>query len=121
MFQGQSHPGIAACLNNIGKMYDLKGDTEKAVEYYKRGLDMKLRCNAPVLSTVPSICSTAKIMISLRKFTEAHSLLDNGFEKLKKKKALPPKEAEASYATLKGWSIKKKVVIMTQREYSGKQ
>ncbi|XP_060594579.1 uncharacterized protein LOC132748925 [Ruditapes philippinarum] len=101
MFLGESHPGIAACYNNIGEMYDLKGDTEKAMEYYKRGLDMKLQCNAPVLSTVLSLCSTAKMMISLSQFKEAHSLLDDGNEKLKKEK-LPPKEAEACICHTKG-------------------
>jgi tetratricopeptide (TPR) repeat protein len=101
MFLGESHPGIAACYNNIGEMYDLKGDSEKAMEYYKRGLDMKLQCNAPVLSTVLSLCSTAKMMIPLRQFKEAHSLLDDGFEKLKIEK-LPPKEAEACVCHTKG-------------------
>lgn len=101
MFLGETHPGIAVCFNNIGEMYDLNGDSEKAMEYYKKGLDMKLRCNAPVLSTVLSLCSTAKMMIPLRQFKEAHSLLDDGFEKLNKEK-LPPKEAKACVCHTKG-------------------
>jgi tetratricopeptide (TPR) repeat protein len=101
MFLGECHPGIATCYNNIGEMHDLKGDSEQATEYYKKGLKMKLECNAPVLSIVLSICNMAKVMIPLRQFKEAHFLLDDGFEKLNKE-TLPPKEGEACVCHTKG-------------------
>ena len=101
MFLGESHPGIATCYNNIGEMFDLKGNTKQAKEFFKKGLDMKLKCNSPVLSIVMSQCNTAKILIPERQFKEAHSLIDNGFERLKKEK-LPPREAEALLYHTKG-------------------
>ncbi|XP_053396232.1 uncharacterized protein LOC128556167 [Mercenaria mercenaria] len=104
-FQGENHPGVGACYNNIGEMYDLKGDSKEALEYYRKGLEIKMKSNAPVLSTVISLCSMAKMRLSMRHFKEARLLLDQGFKKLDEEN-LPPREAIACACDLKGMVLK---------------
>lgn len=39
----EDHPNIATCYNNIGLVWDYKGDYEKALECYQKGLAIKIK------------------------------------------------------------------------------
>jgi hypothetical protein len=40
---GSEHPDVGASYNNIGNVYTNKGDNDKALEYYKKDLDISLK------------------------------------------------------------------------------
>ncbi|XP_045170436.2 uncharacterized protein LOC123532899 isoform X4 [Mercenaria mercenaria] len=115
MFQGENHPGMGACYNNIGEMYEMMGDSKEALEYYTKGLEVKKRCKASVLMTVISLCSVAKMNIAMEQFSEAHSLLDEGFKRLNEEK-LPPKEAVACACDMKGIVFKHEGLLHNAEE-----
>ena len=42
MKYGENHPEVATCYNNIGSIFDSKGDYAKALGYYKKALSIRL-------------------------------------------------------------------------------
>ena len=39
---GEKHPDMAASYDNIGAVYEAKGDNDKALEYYNKSLAIRL-------------------------------------------------------------------------------
>ncbi|XP_053396222.1 kinesin light chain 4-like [Mercenaria mercenaria] len=98
---GENHPSIGACYNNIGVMYDQKGDAENAFKYYKKGLEVKLKSKAPVMSIVFSLSNAANMSSSMGNYREAHRLIDDALMRLTEEK-IPPREALACTYDTKG-------------------
>ncbi|XP_060594578.1 uncharacterized protein LOC132748924 isoform X2 [Ruditapes philippinarum] len=92
--QGETHPFVGACLNNIGIMYYQKGDWHKALEFYEAGLDIKRKNQTPAWSLVNSLSNTANMYSETGESAKAMQLLNEALELLNKEK-LPPKESFA--------------------------
>lgn len=99
--QGEDHPGVGASLNNLGVMYDQKGDSENALKYYQKGLEVKMKANAPAMSIVFSLSNAANMSMAMGNYEEAHRLLDDALRRLHKEK-VPPREALACTYDTKG-------------------
>ncbi|KAH3834046.1 hypothetical protein DPMN_107364 [Dreissena polymorpha] len=69
--QGENHPGVGMTLNNIGLMYDQKGNSVLALKYFKEGLKIKKKSNAPDLSRVASLTNVANTYIDVGTFDKA--------------------------------------------------
>jgi tetratricopeptide (TPR) repeat protein len=82
-------------------MYEQRGDLEKAFEYYKKGLDVKVKAKAPVMSVVFSLSNVANVSSTMKNYEDAHKLIDDALERLKAEK-VPPREALACAYDTKG-------------------
>lgn len=87
--QGENHPSIGALFNNMGLMYDQKGEVEKAIEYFLKGLDIKKKNKAPDLSILASLNNVACVSCGLKRFGEAHKYLDEAEELVNRQKVTP--------------------------------
>ncbi|XP_053396226.1 nephrocystin-3-like isoform X2 [Mercenaria mercenaria] len=99
--QGEDHPFVGACLNNIGIMYYLKGDSHKALKFYEEGLEIKRKSATPVISLVNSLSNTANMYSETGNSKKAHILLDEAIELLNKEK-VPCRDAAALLCDTKG-------------------
>ncbi|KAH3739803.1 uncharacterized protein LOC127850178 isoform X2 [Dreissena polymorpha] len=84
--QGENHPGVGMTLNNIGLMYDQKGDGRLALKYFQEGLEIKKKSKAPDLSRVASLTNVANGYIAVGAFEEALHALDEAEEILSKQR-----------------------------------
>ncbi|KAH3777910.1 hypothetical protein DPMN_179359 [Dreissena polymorpha] len=57
--QGENQPDVGMTLNNMGIMYDQKGDGRLALQYFQEGLEIKKKFKAPDLSRVASLTNVA--------------------------------------------------------------
>ncbi|XP_053396229.1 nephrocystin-3-like isoform X2 [Mercenaria mercenaria] len=99
--QGEDHPFVGACLNNIGIMYYQKGDSHKALKFYEEGLEIKRKSAAPVTSLVNSLSNTANMYSETGNSKKAHVLLDEATELLNKEK-VPCRDSTALIYDTKG-------------------
>lgn len=87
--QGEDHPSIGATLNNIGLLYDQKGDVKQALMYFLKGLEIKKKSKAPDLSLVSSLNNIASLYCGIGKTEEAHKMIDEAEEILNRQKIRP--------------------------------
>lgn len=75
--------GIASCFENIGTVYNLSNTPEKAIEYYRKAIDirMKLKKNAPELASAMS--SLGEIYQKQGDYQKALSILLSAEKKIK--------------------------------------
>ena len=71
----EEHPALGALYNNIGLMYSQMEDCAKARKYYQKGLDIKLKTNAPTNSVVISLNNVALQHVDMQEYLEALGLL----------------------------------------------
>ncbi|KAH3739806.1 uncharacterized protein LOC127850184 [Dreissena polymorpha] len=86
--QGENHPDVGMTLNNIGIMYDQKGDIRLALKYFQEALDIKKNSKAPDLSLVASLTNVANVYLAVEKFDEALNALDEA-ERILSKQRFP--------------------------------
>ncbi|XP_053396230.1 uncharacterized protein LOC123550891 isoform X1 [Mercenaria mercenaria] len=99
--QGEDHPFVGACLNNIGIMYYQKGDSHKALKFYEEGLEIKRKSATPMISLVNSLSNTANMYSETGNSKKAHILLDEAMELLNKEK-VPSRHATSLIYDTKG-------------------
>ncbi|XP_062617214.1 uncharacterized protein LOC134278918 [Saccostrea cucullata] len=78
----ENHPIIGSSMNNMGVMYEKKGDFIKAVEYYRKGLRIKEKTNAPLKAIIISETNLAQRLLEFGQNEEAFDLLENSFKRL---------------------------------------
>ncbi|XP_053396220.1 uncharacterized protein LOC123550883 [Mercenaria mercenaria] len=98
---GENHPNVGVCYNNIGVMYEQKGDADNAFKYYKKGLEVKVKSKAPIMSVVFSLSNVANMSSSMGNYREAHRLIDDALKRLSEEK-IPPRESLACTYETKG-------------------
>ncbi|XP_052250016.1 uncharacterized protein LOC127857584 [Dreissena polymorpha] len=88
--QGKNHPDVGTTLNNIGLMYDQKGDGRLALKYFQEGLEIKNKSKAPDLSRVASLTNVANACVDVGKLAVALNALDEAEEILTKQRFPQP-------------------------------
>lgn len=83
---GRNHPKVGDALNRLGLLYDQRGDHATGLEYFKKGLDVKMKTKAAPISVVYSLSNVANSYNAMGKFEEAHNLVDEAFDILNKEK-----------------------------------
>ncbi|XP_052778286.1 uncharacterized protein LOC128215606 isoform X2 [Mya arenaria] len=84
--QGRVSPKVGSTINNMGLLYDQKGDHVKALELFQEGLDIKRKCQAAPISVVYSLSNVANSLNGIGKFAEAHAHVDEAFDILHNQK-----------------------------------
>ena len=92
--QGEDNPSVGVTYNNIGVFYDQKGDHEKALEFYEKGLEIKRNEQFPANSIADSLSNIAAAYSGLGRHREAHEFCEQAMEVLKEP-AIPPVHAIA--------------------------
>ena len=84
--QGENHPAIGKQLNNLGIMYEQKGDVDTARQYFEEGLAKKKDSKTEPVSIVNSLSNVARQCADLGDFEKAEALLNEALELLEEKK-----------------------------------
>lgn len=82
-------------------MFQQKSDYVNAYTHFKKGLDIKIKSKAPVVSIVFSLSNVANMSSAMGKYEESHKLIDDALNRLNSEK-VPPKEALACTYDTKG-------------------
>ncbi|XP_056016093.1 uncharacterized protein LOC130053246 isoform X1 [Ostrea edulis] len=69
------HPIMGSMMNNVGEMYEKKGDFEEAESYFRRGLEIKTHTNAAVKSIVLSEINLANLLTDTGRADDALDVL----------------------------------------------
>lgn len=69
-------------MNNMGVLYERKGDFAKAAEYYRKGFAIKEDTKAPLKALVISEINVARSILEVGQYEEAVDLLKNSFKRL---------------------------------------
>lgn len=101
LVQGNDHPSVGSSLNNIGLMYDQKGDSENAIKYYTEGLEINYKSKAHAKYIVISLSNTANMSAAMGKCDDAHTFLDEALDMLHAE-AIPSRAAMAYTYDTKG-------------------
>ena len=83
--QGEDHPAIGKQLNNLGIMYEQKGDTQKARQYFEEGLAKKRATKTEPVSIVNSLSNVARQCADMGDFVKAETLLNEALALLQEK------------------------------------
>lgn len=83
LFQTEKHPHIGACYNNLGLLYENMGEYDKALEYYEKGLKVKIDTKAPFASRLISVCNVAMQYMRQGNLEKAHSLIIDADNEMK--------------------------------------
>lgn len=75
------HPILGSMLNNVGEMYQKKGDNSQAEYYFRRGLEIKTQTNAAWKSIVLSEVNVANILTETGRPDEALEVLDRSMKR----------------------------------------
>lgn len=97
--QGADHPAVGATLNNIGLMYDQRGDTELALDFFLKGLEIKKKSKAPDLSIMASMNNVARHYAELGMTDKARAMLDEVEEVLGRQPVIPGDPVAYMYDT----------------------
>ncbi|XP_041351352.1 uncharacterized protein LOC121370282 [Gigantopelta aegis] len=73
---GHDHPLLGSINNNIGLIMASKRDSERAREYFERGLEIKQKTNAPLKAIIASQNTVADTYIQLGNHQEAKIMLE---------------------------------------------
>ncbi|KAK3580416.1 hypothetical protein CHS0354_012439 [Potamilus streckersoni] len=87
-------PKFGAIFNNMGIMYQQRGDNDKALYYHKKGLDIKRKVKAPTTALLVSINNVAADYSLLGRHDEAIELLKEAESIVLKE--VPPNESNIS-------------------------
>ncbi|KAL3882209.1 hypothetical protein ACJMK2_028577 [Sinanodonta woodiana] len=87
-------PKFGAIFNNMGIMYQQRGENDKALYYHKKGLDIKRAVKAPTTALLVSINNVAADYSLLGRHDEAIELLKEGESIVLKE--VPPNESNLS-------------------------
>lgn len=83
LLQTEKHPHIGACYNNLGLLYENMGEYDKALEYYEKGLQVKLDTKAPLASRLISVCNVAMQYMLQGNLEKAYKLIIDAENELK--------------------------------------
>ena len=83
LLKTEKHPHIGACYNNLGLLYENMGEYDKALEYYEKGLKVKVDTKAPVASRLISVCNVAMQYMQQGNLEKAYNLLVDAENELK--------------------------------------
>lgn len=75
------HPILGSMLNNVGEMYQKKGDNSQAEYYFRRGLEIKTQTNAAWKSIALSEVNVANILTETGRPDEALEVLDRSMKR----------------------------------------
>ncbi|KAH3706064.1 hypothetical protein DPMN_065443 [Dreissena polymorpha] len=84
--QGKNHPDVGTTLNNIGIMYDQKGDGRLDLKYIQKGLEIMKKSKAPDLSRVALLTNVANAYLDVGTLDVALNALDEAKEFLSKQR-----------------------------------
>lgn len=70
-------------MNNMGVLYERKGDFAKAAEYYRKGFAIKEDTKAPLKALVISEINVARSILEVGQYDEAVDLLKTVLNGLK--------------------------------------
>ncbi|XP_061176032.1 uncharacterized protein LOC133184984 [Saccostrea echinata] len=104
----EMHPIIGSVMNNMGIMYQRKGENQKALEYYRKGLLIKTETKASVKAIVISEVNVAQTLLDCKQPREALEMLDNSLKRFKNIPSLYNDKMSLI------WSAKGKVYMRTQ-------
>lgn len=99
---GRNHPFVGASINNLALLLQQKGDSERALVYHRKALEIKRNNNAPVISLITSLSNVANAYNALSNFDDAHSLLDEAFNLMAAQGEIQMKDAEALLYNTRG-------------------
>lgn len=88
--EAHNDPLVGSCYNNLGVLYRKLGNFKESSKYFKLGLEVKMRRNAPENFIALSQNNVAVSLSEMGKHTQALDMLDEAFRRLDKYQGLFP-------------------------------